>query len=297
MNTKKNRAEMCRHFFKFGSVALVNAAFVVSAVPAHSQTIIIEDNFTNGSPYGSQMAGFDADGLSPDTVNLPGGTWQATSQDAYDSSEYTGSTLYASHPDFASPRNNAAEGISLMSTGGYVEPDTLIISAGINPIGTGSNAPTEAFLGFYTSPITTQYTNFAGGNFLGLSVTTAGSLNFVYNNTDTATSITPGTSIFDADGFTTLSYQLSFNPTTDSATISNIDLNGTVYSDTLTATGLSPDSIDYAGIGGYSNGSPGAAYTNFEVQGVEPVPEPTTALFLPIGLLCLVAYFRRRTSV
>src|SRR5580704_1665466 len=77
-------------YFGFAAAGASLAAF---AAQAHGQTTIIQDNFTSGSQYGTVMGYESADsqpGLSPDTVDLPGGPWQHISGAYYDGTEHSG---------------------------------------------------------------------------------------------------------------------------------------------------------------------------------------------------------------
>jgi len=59
-------------------MAAAGAGIAALAPQIQAQTVIIQDNFTSGSHYGtalSQQTG-NSTGLAPDTTNLPGGNWQ-----------------------------------------------------------------------------------------------------------------------------------------------------------------------------------------------------------------------------
>jgi hypothetical protein len=274
----------------------------LAAIGAHAQTII-QDNFTDGgsnSHYGAVITEttFPGSGISPSGTNLPGGTWQLSASgydgvretNAIQTSYYIGTVA-----DYAYAHNGSAAAISLISTGGYVEPSTLNLTVTTNPA-VGDVLSTvgtpESLFGFYNAISASDYG--AGGQLLGLSLTNTGALNYEVGGLETATGISAGTGIFDSNGFTTVSFQLAFDSTTDKATFSNITLDGQSYSNTYTTGPLSASAINYAGFSSNVN-SGGSAFTDLTVAGVGAVPEPGTYAMLAFGAMSLGAFqYRRR---
>ena len=296
------------HSKKMLGFAAAGAGF--AAFGAHAQAqVIIDDNFTSGSQYGTSTIG-----LVPDTTNTPGGVWSLVGSGDGDSAQHKHtqnsvqlviggiSTLDVEH-------NNGATAISIGSTasGNYA------ITGYINPNGSGNTPSTQtAYLGFYSQVgATTTGSNYnqdptpypAGdsptAHLVGLGLNGDGTLNyFVNSSTPISTGINGGSGAFNGSigtGYTTLSYNLTYNAGAGTATFSNITLGGVSYSNTYTTGVLSAgaSTVAYAGIGA-GNGAE-VAFTNFEVSGVTATPEPSTYALLASGALALGAYqYRRR---
>jgi hypothetical protein len=258
-------------------------------VSSTSAMVIVSDNFTNASAYGSQMVNLGGAGLSPSGANLPGGTWQAIGNDDYDNREFSGATPLCGQTNWASGRNNNGAALPIFSTGSYVEPTALHISATLSPFA-GNSATTfgTEYLGFYsiTTDSAHQYKYVPATNLVGLSLDQSGNLNFVVNGASNpsgsgASTIAAGTGVFDANGFTTLSFDLAFDTTSKVATLTNIVLNGASQGVTYTTGTLGDHAIDYAGFGGTNGGfTTGGMITSFAVS---DVPEPAALSLLALS--------------
>ena len=286
--------------------AVAGAGFAALSQQAQAQTII-SDNFTNSPSGPNSVTQLPDNGVAPDGTNLPGGQWVSTGGNFYDSrliSSGSGTYALGTVTSYASARNNGtSDGITVQSSGLYVEPNALNISASINPIGptgegspagSGSTTPPATVnLGFFSTSQSAQYTYGALTNFLGVQLSSTGALEFDKGGTLTATGISPGAGIYDSYGFVTLSFNETFNSGTGNTTISGIQLAGASYSATYSATG---NYLEFAGFQGSGGGFPlGNAITGFVVSGVTATPEPSTYALLAGGVLALGAYqYRRR---
>jgi hypothetical protein len=276
--------------FAFAGVSL--AAF---GSQANAQTTIISDNFTSGSQYGSAVAIAPATGPQPDGTNLPGGSYQLESQGTDNSRIFTwdgdpGATqnIIGTVANYWYSHNLDAGAISLTSTNSYVEPNTFNFAVTINPSVGGSTGGSA--LGFFTAVSASNYG--AGGAFLGLTLDSSGNLGY-FSTSGSGLIDAAGTGIFDSNGFTTLSYQLAFNTTTDVATFSNIVLNGASVSGSYNTGALDPNSINYAGF--QAGGGENIAISKFVLTGVTAIPEPSTYALLATGALAFGTFrYRRR---
>jgi hypothetical protein len=317
---KKLKRLFINNHFRKSSVSAA-AGFLAFGSHSNAQTIV-QDNFTNGTPGGTGLIG-----LAPSGPNLGGGTWGYTGPNDYDNREFSGDTTdfpsgsgLPGVPNFAAPRNGAAAGVSIQSNGSYVEPDVLTISSGINPIGPvgrGGNDnnitnPTS-YLGFFSTTQSSHYQSGTTTNFVGLTLDANGDVGVQVGNTHfgqlnyatgpdaglPAPAIQAGAGIFNSEGFASLRFDLTWDPVGDDATISNIYINGaSTYSNLYFTTGtLSPNTINYAGIGAQADGfTAGGAFTNFNVsfQLPAPVPEPSEYTLILGGALALGASQLRR---
>jgi hypothetical protein len=287
-----------RRLFGFAAAGVSLAAF---GAPTHAQTVILSDDFTNAGGPASGLVG-----TTPDGINLGGGQWVITGVNDYDNRISSSSSYFPDYPNFASSRNGTSAGISVQSSGSYVEPYVLNISAGVSPVGPAqpgnSNNLTDpvAVLGFYSTSYSAHYQSDCYHRVIGLTLDANGALDFIAPNGSGGFTMTPAgvpTVSFDADGFATLSYTETYDPVSTDVTISNIVVDGTSYSNTYTTLPQSADTLNYAGIGGTSDGFPmGASFTNLLVTTTPAaVPEPGTFAMSAAGALSLGAYqYRRR---
>jgi hypothetical protein len=298
VNRATIRNLLARNLFGFAA-----AGSIAAAIGSSAQAQIISDNFSNAPTSPDNVTQLPDNGVYPDGVNLPGGEWVSTGGNFYDSrliSSASGNYALGTVTSYASARNNGtSDGISVQSSGGYVEPSTLLISASINPIGPNSSTPPATVnLGFFSTSQSAQYTYGALQNFLGVQLSSTGVLEFDKGGTLTATGIAPGTGIFDSNGFTTLAFDESYNSGTNDTTISGITLDGVSYTGSYIASG---DYLQFAGFQGSGGGFPlGNAITDFTVSdgAAAAVPEPSTYALLAVGVAALGGYqLRRRYSL
>ena len=282
---------------------------------AQAQTVIINDNFTSGSQYGNS-----AIGVAPAPVNLPGGVYSLEGSGFSDSREWTTtnpSNFQGGTGDYLSEHNGGATATSLGAYGGF--GNVLSVSATLNPnvapnTGLSGNAGNDAIVGFYSSAgtSTTASGDYAGpgtlNHFVGLQLDGAGDVSYVINGTviptgtnDGGNAISGGSSIFNSNGLTTLSFDISRDTASGYLTISDIMLGGVSYSNTYISEPVSASALDYVGLGAYGNATDGSRsiFTNLEVStssdlSGEPIPEPSTYALLASGALLLGAQQLRR---
>ena len=257
-------------------------------------TVIISDTFSGTN--GSLMLG-----RTPNTTNLPGGTWQANG------SSYPNSTKGGWENDI---QNNQAKlgadvGDAIALTGGsvtaapsYTVSTTFNISQ--NPsIGTGRGAG----LGFFANDVSTNNTH-GWYYFTGVTVQSSGTgatvelIDSAPSGSGTSGSpnvLATGTvSSFDAS----VSHTLSYTVNTSTGTMSGLLLDGNAVSLSGAYTPpFTPTNTALAGIfDSAASGSDYNYFSNFAVS-VPTVPETSTlALLVAAGAGGLVVGKRRRKS-
>ena len=269
-----NELQMFMGNRKVAVVLLALPALGVLAIgcgaPARA-TLIIADGFsgTNGASL---------TGRTPDTADLPGGTYTSTGGSI---STATGNPA----PAFVSSSNGNGV-ISITSANSYIEPTSFTISADIE-INDLTKESSGAYyrgvgLGFWTA---SQTGSTVSSN--ALVVNPSGSLSLTEN----------GSSILEVSAFNGFStgqfYNLSYTVDTANGSISDVIFNGNNDSSYFTGlTNFTAANTPLAGFYGTSStGVTGGYVDNFQVS---TVPEPTELGLLAVGGLGLLLEGRKR---
>lgn len=265
------------------------AVFSLAALGSALQAqVIISDTFDGG------LDGASIEGRIP-TINLPGAVWaRATSQISFMTtlSGGFGNPLPGAFGNFQS-----GSGISIASSGAYVKPTQLTISADLSPkdlIGTADQFRGLA-LGFYSQTGAAQ--QFSQALFTGLVLDAAGSLSLV-NDPFTTGFNGPGTTASPAIAFVGLwdpnaFHMLSYRVNTVTGRVSNISLGGSFadYTPLSVYTFFTDAATNFAGMytsSGFANGL--GAVDNFTVA----VPEPGAMALGLAGSIGVLGIRRRR---
>jgi len=222
---------------KFAVLFATLVTFLPMAIPSRAQTNIIKDTFQENTSAQS-YPNLEIDGVKASPTNLPGSSWQLASGDGTYEAFIT--TATASSGDTAALKNSAAcfhnvasAGLSLTSSGSYVKPAALTISADLS---FGGVSPTGyCLLGFYSAlPGKSTYNPLA--NFTGLQLQKDGSLQLIEAGTSGANGIT---------------YMGKYDPAKP------VTLSYTIDANKATA---------FAGIGGQTDGTSWSFFNNFVVS-------------------------------
>ena len=243
----------------------------------NAQTII-SDGF--GGP--NDTNGATLNGRTPDTTDLPGGTYTTSTQNSGPYQQPTIST--AAGGSSANTGFNGSDSISVASTGTFTKPTMLTLSASIeinNLQDDGSAMLARGIgLGFFTAPPANGGAANGNTNFYGLDVAPGGALYLEENGTRIGSAIAPAFTGFSTSNFYTLSYTVN----TVTGGISNISFGGN--NDGSAAADFTDAITNRAGF--YGSTANNAAFNgfvdNFEVSGV---PEPSTWATMIGGLALL----------
>ena len=277
----------------FGLFALLGAAALTLNAPLHAQTTIISDGFSTNTDGSSATAGSTLDGRNPDTVNLTGNTYLATTQNP--GGQYAQPVLTGSPSFVAGTGFNGTDSISIASNGAFAKPTSLTLSLDlqINTLqddgGTNATSARGISLGFFNAAPTTGSESNLG--FYGLNVAPDGSLYLVNNGTRTNTFAAPFA------GFSTANfYTLTYTVDTTTGLLTNVTFGGQDESGAFTGvtTGVVGAVTDQVGFfGSTANDASLTGYVdNFMVSAV---PEPSTWALLGLGAVGAgVAVLRRQ---
>ncbi len=221
--------------------ALTAATMLALAVSA-SANVIISDAFT-----GSNNA--DIDGRTPDTTNLPGGTW---SKQPFNSSGTFNATVQTDDGDPA-PRgqfnaagnSNGSIAIPITSSGAYTKPTEMTLSA---DLAMDDSAVTRLALGFYSELPAQADGNVVTDFFTGLEIqnrnfngTLNGEMRLWENGSVVASSIAY-TGTWVPTDYHTLSYTVD----TTTGAITDITLEGSTSDYNFTSTAFTDANTAYA---------------------------------------------------
>lgn len=267
----------------------------VAAVTIVTDTIVA-DAFTGTN--GSALTG-----RTPDTANLPGGT--------YTSNNYFGQAAPAIDTSGGNPLPSASSSannmtlITINSSGGYTKPSLLRVSADLQM---GPSNPVNFLdLGFSAVNPGNNNSFHVGTNngFSGIRFDNSGglSLKTFTNPTLGATEDTTLFAAYDSGALGAFSaaafYNLSYDIDTTTGDISNITLtsgSGSVTYD-LNATIFTNSNTNFLAIGsGSGTGGTIGHFDNlqlFELAILPPAPEPSSLALLGMGALCLARRVRR----
>lgn len=224
---------------------------MLCVLAAGSPQVIISDDFTASAITSANWAWTNVlftenddpvvAGRAPNLVNLPGGTWQWARYFFYAQGINAWSTDPATHALRVTGDGGAA--VSLLSSGSYVKPTTLRISAKVSFHDTTPSSTLKLRLGFWDVPQTQ-------GHFTGLALDTAGGLTLVEGGVVQAGSTVAFTGTFDPTVYRTLTYDIdAWN-----GTISNVSLGGSTSTYAFTTSAFTAAATAYAGVNG-SNGA------------------------------------------
>jgi hypothetical protein len=236
---------------------------------------IVSDSFagTNGSPV---------HGRTPDTVNLPGGTW------------FSVGTGNPSNNPFGAPPTisgntallqvNSSAFISLQSSGGYIKPAQFTISGDLR---VGSINQNNLGVGLAFNSINSDFSSA-----LRITLGITGDLNFNQTLIASYNAGNFGGNQFDPDSF----YHLTYTVDTSTGGVSGITLSNGLGSQnyTLSTTAFTNAMTAFAAI--YSNAANVGTSGNIDNFLVSTVPEPS-AFMLLLGMGSTVFGWRRRRSV
>ena len=251
-------------------LAALGAAAIGWGAPARA-TLIVADGFsgTNGASIS---------GRTPDTADLPGGTYVSSGGSI---STTTGNP----EPAFVSSSNGSGV-ISITSANSYTEPTSFTISADIE-INDLTKESSGAYyrgvgLGFWTA---TNSSSTVSSN--AIVVNPSGSLSLTVNGSSSME--VPTFAGFSTSQF----YNLSYTVDTATGSISNVIFNGNNDSSYFTGlTNFTAANTPMAGFYGTSStGVTGGYVDNFQVS---TVPEPTSLMLLVVGSLGLLRLKRWR---
>jgi hypothetical protein len=306
MKQKSIHCNLNQNFRKFAGITAVGAAtgggFLSFGQQAHAQTVILQDNFTSGSQYGTNIGAgsgtqngnpYTDAGLSPSPVDATLGTYLHETGAHYDAQVFSGSKNGTTF-DQAGFHNDAAAAFNL----GSFNTGNLTISAMVsfNAVQTGGTtavpgSSAELVLGFATAANTTSnYGPADTQNFTGLQAMPNGSLQEYVDGTAVGSAV-PYTGTYNYLNPTSLSYTIN----TTTGAISNVSF-GTSTTDYSFGLGTFTNSNSaYVEIGGDFNNS--GNYAIFNDLMVEGVPEPSTYALLAAGAVALGAIqFRCRRN-
>lgn len=246
--------------------------FTLDEVPAQAFTII-SDTFDLPTNNGSTE---NVPGTYPDTVNLPGATWQETRGWSWAEPKIY-DQAWGGLANTAKLINTTGIAIGLGSAGSYVKPASLTISADVAITG-GSTGVGAVFLGFYgTPPPANADTGSALSSFTGLRLTEDGALTLITNGT-------AGNSIAGPAITRNTPYTLSFNVDTTSGAISGVSLAGSTSAYGFTTTAFTAQATAYAAfvVSGGSNTT--GCVDNFLVTSSGGGGVPAPIQISPFGL-------------
>jgi hypothetical protein len=260
------------------ALAMLAVCSLLTAGVARAETII-SDTFTadDGTPL---------NGWTPDTANLPGGSWVQQGGWWYDPTIQSGT---------AELDTDRGASVSMASNGGYVKPTQFTISASLH-VGNVAAADGDIHvrgvgLGFYA--------NQDGGengftNFCGVYLQPDGSLAYADSWESgaqlTSTAYLPYQGSWDAGVWHTLSY----NVDTTTGTISNVVLDGTGYTFAGGDAVFTDGQTTAAGIVVSDSNGDGIGHVDDFNVSTAPVPEPGTLALLAAGLAGLLCYAWRK---
>jgi polysaccharide biosynthesis protein PslG len=245
--------------------------FSLNEVPAQAFTII---NDTFDLPT-NNWSTENVPGTYPDTVNLPGTAWQEArgwswaEPKIYDQAS-------GSLANTAKLINYTGIAIGLGSTGSYVKPASLMISADVAITG-GTTGTGAVFLGFYgTPPPANADSGSALGTFSGLRLTEDGALTLITNGTT-------GNAIAGPAVARNTLYTLAFSVNTSTGAISGVSLTGSASTYDFTTTAFTDAATAYAAfvVSGGSNTT--GCVDNFIVSSTGSIETRPTAIS-PFGL-------------
>ncbi len=275
-------------------VSLVAAALVVSSLALTAQAEVILSD-TLASPSGGQVSG-----RTPDTVNLPGGTYATIGTIwGQPTIKTPGAGVYG-----AGLSTGCGEAISLASYvgNGYTKPTQFTISAslylgeivtdaqGDDPtagVGLGflaSNAPSNNSSNFYNAWS-------SGDTHVGIWLDPNGTLSLIDASPAVKTSVSRLSYV--GTWSKTVWHTLKYDVNTTNGTISNVLLDGTLYTFASTYNHVFTDSnTKYACL---ADGSYTASTYGYERNlVVQTIPEPGTLALLAAGFLGLLCYAWRK---
>ena len=262
-----------RKFLRVG--ALCAATFL--AVEAQA-SIVISDPFTTPDP-GVML------GRTPQTTDLPGGTYSAKGNYAFYNS------LNANPVVGGVATVQADLGWAILLGATYNTNATISIQASINlgslASATGYNTyeARVAGLGFYTNNGAT-----AGGatGFVGLSLAPDGALRLI----DASASLV-GSVAYTGTWNASVAHLLSYDVNTATGAISNVSLSGSTSTYAYTTALFTSAATTYAGFYGAGDAiAQAGSLDNFQVSSTGP--EPSTWVLAAAGLTVVAALRRRR---
>lgn len=266
-----------QHRAGFANLIIVTLALLGSwaAVSARAELII-------GDSFDTSHTG-TIDGRTPDLADLPGGTWTVSTNYFYTNYGSVDNALWVWRPG---DNTGGAATISLASSGAYVKPTQLSVSADLNFYGVAGGTG-GLILGFYASPVTSGTAFDPVTGLTGFRITQTGTL-ILYENGSAASTLAYPAGSFTADANTF--YTLSYNIDTTTGSLSDVTFAGQTYA--FTSTAFTDAATAYAGVGLRWTGRDTQGYVdNFAINSI---PEPAAIALFAIGGLMIAT--RRRTS-
>jgi len=223
-------------------------------------------------------------GRTPDTVNLPGGTWQRQGNPGWTTDRSGGQARLGA---------DAGVGVSIASAGSYTKPTVMRLEGDIDY----TTATDDAFplrnigLGFFPSPLSGGVV-LAGHNFTGINLDKAGNVNLLQVSNDGNPAYPTAITLGNFGGaFTTGLHHMSYDVDTTTGNISNLIIDSTPIS-TPTVSIFTDAATAFVGM--YGSSASGATLNLFDNVTLSTVPEPSAMVLAGIAVLGLGLLNRTR---